>query len=233
MLKYVLFFIMGAGLLACSSVNTISVNSASIIVSNVTNGSTGVDTIIKPYRDSLDDEMKAVIAISKHDFVKDRPNSPLNNWCADALLNCNEIQLDSVYPTIALLNVGGIRSTINKGEVTLGDLFKLMPFDNEVVIVKMPISSLKDIQSYIIASGGEPIAGAELIQSELVLNHKEVTEYFWIITSDYLFNGGDKMNFFKSNLEVIQTGVLLRDVFISVAKSQEVFHFSSEQRIKF
>ena len=41
------------------------------------------------------------------------------------------------------------------------------------------------------------------------------------------------MNFFKSNLEVIQTGVLLRDVFISVAKSQEVFHFSSEQRIKF
>ena len=61
--------------MACSSVNTISVHSGSIIVSNVTNGSTGVDTIIKPYRDSLDDEMKAVIAISKHDFVKDRPNS--------------------------------------------------------------------------------------------------------------------------------------------------------------
>ena len=47
-----------------------------------------------------------------------------------------EIQTKNVklaQPIFCLLNTGGLRSSIGKGTVSLGDIYKLMPFDNTIV----------------------------------------------------------------------------------------------------
>jgi 2',3'-cyclic-nucleotide 2'-phosphodiesterase (5'-nucleotidase family) len=132
------------------------------------------------------------------------------------------------------LNVGGIRSTINKGPVSIGDMFKLMPFDNEIVWVELPVSVIPEIEEYLKKSGGEPISNAILKNGKLVFNNwNENSSSFWVITSDYLMNGGDKMNFFAKKLSVNKSGTLMRDALITEARFQTVIEEDTTIRISF
>ena len=236
MLKYIILFTVGAGLLACSSVNTISLNSSSSSNSDVlSQGNEGnvIDSIVAPYREDLEAEMDEVIAYAEQAFEKGRPGGSLNNWSADALLQSQIGNARLSGPIFSLLNVGGLRNTINAGDVTLGDIFKVMPFDNEIVWVEMPVESLTDIAEYLIASGGEPIAGARLKNGKLVVDGvTDDTKSIWILTSDYLMNGGDKMNFFQQKISVSHSNELLRDAFIRMAKKQKMLIWSDELRIE-
>lgn len=232
MIKYCISFILGAGLLACSSVHEITVNSESVPVDNEVAVMNAVDSMINPYRDSLESEMDVVIATSEHDFTKGRPNGSLNNWSADAVYDHQVKTMNRTQPVFALLNVGGLRNPISKGDVTVGDIFKLMPFDNEVVWVEMPVETLNDVAAYLVEKGGEPISGAKLENGELVLNGiNNETKTYWIITSDYLMNGGDNMSFFEKKVSSHYANILLRDLFIEVAKSQGSLVYNDEKRI--
>lgn len=234
MIRIFLFIFFGAGLLACSSVSKIVVVNEQIAIDNYSVNNSSIDSIISPYRTELNKEMKEVIAVSEVDFLVSRPCGNLNNWVTDVLLNSQIKNMKSDEPIFCLINTGGIRSTINKGEVTLGDFYKVMPFDNLIVWVKMPISSLVEIESYLKSTGGEPIAGALFQNGKLVINGmNEQSNYFWIVTSDYLFNGGDKMTFFKQNLEFKVTDVLMRNALISGAKEQRILIQDTTNRIFF
>ena len=57
--------------------------------------------------------------------------------------------------------------------------------------------------------------------------------YFWIITSDYLMNGGDKMTFFEQKISSKMTDFLMRDALLSVAKEQSVLVMDTNNRINF
>lgn len=233
MIKKLSIFFIGAGLLACSSVNTISVNADTVKVNDTFSSNSYIDSIVQPYKDSLSVEMNVVIAEAKVDFVVNRPSCNLGNWVADALFVNQTRNVRLNEPVMVLLNNGGLRSTLNKGNITIGDIFKLMPFDNEVVIVKLPISVLGDIEQYLKKSGGEPIANAVLKKGKLVINTgNENASHFWVITSDYLMNGGDKMTFFSKKEEVNLTGKVIRDVLISEAKEQQVLIEDTTMRIE-
>lgn len=235
MLKQFILIAVGAGLLACSSVNTISLVSSDSNNSDVVfqgNDANAIDSIVSPYRMELEAEMNEVIAYAERPFDKGRPGGSLNNWAADALLESQIENARLAGPTFSLLNVGGLRNTINEGEVTLGDIFKVMPFDNEIVWVEMPVESLSAIADYLTNSGGEPIAGAKLINGKLEIDGMNAeTKTVWILTSDYLMNGGDRMDFFQQKISVTHSNELLRDAFIRMAKKQKMLVWSDELRI--
>lgn len=232
MLKYFISIIIGAGLTACSSVNTISVVTDSIAVTDDYQKANGVDSIISPYKLELEKEMLEVIAIAENDFTKSRPNGALNNWSADAIFNSVDKTDFGNSPYFCLLNVGGLRSPLSKGEIVLGDVFKLMPFDNEVVVVELPFSSLGKIAEYLVNSGGEPISNAVLDFNHIdIIGDSGESDSFYVITSDYLMNGGDNMNFFEDQLNVIHTGVLMRDAMIEAVKKQKILVFKNDERI--
>lgn len=234
MVKYFIFIFIGAGLWACSSVSTITVNARTTPVINEGNSPNSVDSVIAPYKSELEAEMNEVIAHATQNFEKGRPGGALNNWAADAALQSQIRNARLKGPTFCLLNVGGLRNTINQGEVTLADIFKVMPFDNEIVWVELPVSTLKKIEVYLAASGGEPIAGARLKNGRLEVDGmNEDTQTVWVITSDYLFNGGDNMSFFKEKISASPTNVLLRDAFIEEAKLQGTLIWNDENRIEF
>lgn len=230
--NFIFIFLIGAGLTACSSFSPKSWDSQTIIVDAEKSEVENLEDQIKPYRDSLAESMNLVIAYSKENLVKGRPCSYLNNWAADALLLDQDSLANILSPNMALLNVGGLRSTINAGDITVGDIYTFMPFDNLVVWVKMPITSLHEIASYLRKSGGEPIANAQLNKEGIILSGgNSSSDYFWIVTSDYLMNGGDNMSFFDKKMEIIYTDKLLRDSFLEQVKVQGTLEVDKKCRI--
>jgi hypothetical protein len=59
---------------------------------------------------------------------------------------------------------------------------------------------------------------------------REGAQTFIVITSDYLANAGDKMDFLKKGKIVNQTGKLMRDVLIDHAKQEGVLVSNNEVR---
>lgn len=229
---YILIGFLGAGLTACSSYFPTKWSSNSLPITAENAEANYLDSLITPYRKGLETEMNRVIGESPENLVKGRPCSGLNNWAADALLKNQISFIGAEHNILVLLNVGGLRSSINKGPIHVGDLFSLMPFDNEIVCAKMPFSALVDIENYLIASGGEPIANASLKQGKLIFDNPNPNEdYFWIITSDYLLNGGDKMDFFQLRTETVLTGKMLRDAFIEEVVKEKLISIDNTCRI--
>ncbi len=218
--KIVIAIILGAGLTACSSYLKTSYNTEVFPVEAEKVSSQWVKDYLKPYKDSLDADMNQVIAYAETDFVVQRPSSNLTNWFADAVFSEMTKNKRFQDPIFCLFNTGGIRANINKGEVTLGDIFKVMPFDNRLVFVRLPKTVLPEIEAYLRKSGGEPISNAILTDKGLVINGDSDSDYITIITSDYLAAGGDKMTFMNKRVELTETGVLLRDVLIEAASTQ-------------
>lgn len=233
MVKLVITIIIGASLLACSSYLTIDSKKNKEQISKEINADEKLTNEIKPYKDSLDKKMNEVLGKSETDFIVARPSSNLMNWVADAVFVNQTRNVRLTQPLICLLNTGGIRSSIGKGDVTLGDMYKIMPFENTLVWVELPITVIPEIEAYLIKSGGEPIANCKLINGKLEINGiRQNTTHFWVLTSDYLMNGGDKMDFFNKKTKVNSTGKLLRDILIEELRNQGTMLEDGELRVK-
>ena len=217
---YIVF--LGASLWACSSHLTIS-GSKDPILSN-DNSQSELNEFLQPYSDSLKVLMSEKIAYTNMDLIKERPSSNLMKWVANAIFSHETKNVRLSKPAFCLLNTGGLRSIIGKGDVTVGDIFKLMPFDNSVVWVEFDKSILNEIEIYLQNSGGEPLANA-VFEDNLLQFAKEVEyESFVLITSDYLFGGGDSMDFMKKGKLIKNEGILIRDILIEEAKDQKLLH---------
>jgi hypothetical protein len=108
-----------------------------------------------------------------------------------------------------------------------------MPFENTLVWVELPVSVIPEIENYLINSGGEPMSNCKLIGGKLIINGmRDNSTKIWILTSDYLLNGGDKMDFFKKKTNINFTGKLLRDILIEEVKAQGTLVENKELRIE-
>ena len=175
-----------------------------------------IDTIISPYRKSLEEEMGAFVGRAECTMTKERPEGTLGNFTADLL---QEFAINyfadsaSNLKIITLLNNGGLRAPINSGEILMNSVFELMPFDNEIVFVKVKKEKFTELIDYLEKTGGEPIAGFRKDDAAFETD-------FWIATTDYLAEGGDKMTFFQEPLAYISTKRLLRDEIASFINKQ-------------
>lgn len=233
MTKFIFTIIIGASLSACSSYLTIDSKKNKEQISKEIKEDEKLSKEIKPFKDSLDLKMNEVLGKSETDFIVARPSSNLMNWVADAIFVNQTRNIRLTQPLICLLNTGGIRSSIGKGDVTLGDMYKIMPFENTLVWVELPISVINEIEMYLKKSGGEPISNCKLMNGKLEINGiRENTTHFWVLTSDYLMNGGDKMDFFNKKTNTNSTGKLLRDILIEELKNQGTMVEDGELRVK-
>jgi len=231
MFKHVIFFLIGASLLACSS--HLNISGSKVPINVHAKEKQEISTFISPFKDSMDRTMNLILAESSVSMEVGRPSSLLGNWASDALFVNQTRTVKLSEPIFCLLNTGGLRSSIGKGPVTLGDIFRIIPFENSVVWLRLPISSLDKIEYYLQQSGGEPISNASMFQGRFSVNNvTEETKFVWVITTDYLANGGDRMDFFQDAIERSDKKTLLRDVFIEEAKLQKNLIVSFEKRIQ-
>lgn len=185
-----------------------------------------------PYKNILDKDMNRVISISEIEMIKDKPESALTNFLADLLLNegTTEAQQagNSFTPQISYFNYGGIRTSLPKGEITVGKIFELMPFENEMVFVQLDGTQVQQFLNVIAEKGGDSVGGVRFIISGkeaidvMVSGEKfNINNNYWIVTNDYIANGGDGMDVFSHKLQMINSGKKIRDVIISYMEEKQ------------
>jgi len=160
--------------------------------------------IIAPYKEILDADMNEVLCYAKKDLNKGQPESLLGNWTADL---CLEEAQDLFQDTIdmVLFNNGGLRASLSEGDITKRDIYQLMPFENELVILSLSLEDVDDLMNYLKHTGGQPSAFSEWFKIDELP--------FYVLTTDYLANGGDKMRFFKNKQQNV-LGVKMRDAIV-------------------
>ncbi|MEY4128137.1 MAG: hypothetical protein RL737_2326 [Bacteroidota bacterium] len=232
MRKLVLCALLAAGTLGCSFKAHVSATSKNLGVDSNVKGTDHIEQFIVPYRDSLALQMGEVIGMADTSFEVVFPSSNLMNWATDALLLQETKTVRLVEPVICILNAGGLRASLNKGPITVGDLFKLMPFDNSVAWVRLPVSRIEAIETFMKNQPkGVPLANARFEKGKLTIQGlNETHTHFWVITSDYLAQGGDKMTFFLAPEAYQLNPKNLRDVFIEEVKRQGTLVNNTEKR---
>ncbi len=228
----IIFLSVGAGLTACSSLLYTFDSQTNIDESYGT--SIEMDSLVAPFRRDMLREFGQVIGEASTDLVTGRPNSTLGFWLCDELIkHAKDSVLFKNEPVVAFINIGGLRADIPKGPITIGDVYKVMPFDNRMVFVKLALDKLPQMEAYLKEKGGEPIGGFKLERGKLTFPDSlaESKKYFWVITSDFLANGGDNMLFFANPLERYDTNILFRDFIIEAVKKEKIITFSPQERL--
>jgi 2',3'-cyclic-nucleotide 2'-phosphodiesterase (5'-nucleotidase family) len=185
-----------------------------------------VESVIVPYRTRLMKDMGEVLCISNVPLFGGRPESLLTNFCADLLQSESDSVCMSRYPdihiSVSMVNRGGLRVPIPKGEVKVQDMFELMPFENEVVFLKLSGLDLRRFIDHMASRGGEGVSGMRFgirenkgVNPEIAGKPLDDSKFYWLATSDYIANGGDGSAILKGITERISTGVKFRDMFIN------------------
>ncbi len=227
-----LFFLIGAGVTACSY--HLQIKGSKQDIDGSSKSSVEMDSLIAPYRREMMKEFGQVIGETTNDLVAGRPNSTLGFWLCDRLIaKAKDSSFFKQEPVVAFINIGGLRADIPKGPITVGDVYKVMPFDNRMVYLKLSLDKIPEMEAYLKEKGGEPIGGFSLIKGKLEFPDSQAMQkgYFWVITSDFLANGGDNMFFFNNPLDRLDTNVLFRDFIIEAVKKEKKITYSPQERI--
>ena len=190
-----------------------------------TPSSASVEAMIKPYREKVKADMTEVLCRSMEALYGGRPESPLTNYFADLTLEESNRFCAEKYPKIkmdvSMINRGGLRTPLPKGEITTMTMFEMMPFENEIVFVKLKGDVMLEFVNHLAARGGEGVAGLRFgikddkaIQPEIGGKPLNKDQSYWLVTSDYIANGGDGSEILSKSIDRIDTGLKARDMFI-------------------
>lgn len=206
-----------------------------------------VEIKIRPYREKMSGEMSIVLAESVQALEKKTPESRLGNFVADAcLLQCNQrfTSEDGRAADFLVLNNGGLRKGLPQGKITKGDVYELMPFENELVVLTLNGVSVKKIFNFIASKDGAPVSGVRFqIENKNAINITiqgipfDSTKTYKVVTSDYLANGGDQFSMFGEAGKRETTGLKVRDAIIQYlyiqGKSEEKITVDTDGRISY
>lgn len=179
---------------------------------------------IQPYRDSLNRKMSVVIAESNVELVKQQPEGTLGNFVADALLEMG-ITLAHHPIDFSIVNNGGIRiPSLEKGNITVGRVYELMPFDNRVVVLNAKGSIVQQMMNVVAADKGWPVSGMtysihEMSATDIFIRNQplDTGKIYSFILSDYIANGGDNCSMLKG-LPQEQLNIMFRDLLTEYLK---------------
>lgn len=185
--------------------------------------------------------MKEVIGELSVDMkrLKTEPETLLGNFASDLSLLYVNMSLDSLeqdtHADMAILNFGGLRTSWAKGPITREMVFELMPFENNLVVIEMDSSDMMTMANYLAKSGGQPVSNLTLEIKEgkpnrLFINNLELSNRTYrVVTSDYLANGGDSMDFFVGKKQIPY--IKLRDAIMWYVEYKKNIHTQLEKRI--
>ena len=179
-----------------------------------------------PYKNQVDAIMEKIIGESETALEKNSPEGLLGNFATDACMQTLANQLKDEKIDFCFLNNGGLRTPMPKGKWKMGNVFELMPFENELVLVYVNGKAVIELCDFIAAKGGMPVSGISMeikagkAQNILIKNLPiENEKKYCILTSDFLANGGDKLTMLAAAEKKVP-GIKVRDAILSYIESQ-------------
>ncbi|MDA1225130.1 MAG: 5'-nucleotidase, partial [Bacteroidetes bacterium] len=117
---------------------------------------------MKPFSDSLNHSLSTTLAKIDSPFYNTFYTGNLGRLVADyMLLTATQYSMEHVgIPChFAVANNGGLRAGLFPGSVTMRNVFEVMPFDNELVILQLSGGATDSLLRYIAQLTGTPVSG--------------------------------------------------------------------------
>ena len=181
--------------------------------------------IYLPYKKMLEKDMNRVIAVSEKEMFKGKPESGLTNFLADLLLKEGNEYLKNTphnfQTDISYFNYGGIRTFLPKGQITVGKIYELMPFENEMVFLKLNGRQVQEFLNAVANHGGDSVGGVRFKISDRTAKDISVggsslqtDKSYWLVTNDYIAQGGDDFQMLTQRNDFINSEQKIRDIII-------------------
>lgn len=206
-----------------------------------------VQAIIDRWNEELQQRLSQVVG--KTDLVWDGERASvrvketnLGNLVAD-------IMRDAVGADIALTNGGGIRASINPGEIRVADIYTVLPFDNTLAVIELRGMDIIEALEHSVRllpeqNGGflqvsgitfevipDAVVGARVINVKVDGKPISAAGYYTVATNDFLAAGGDGYDILKNGKLIADTGVMLRDVMVDYFVNNPTTPVPAEPRI--
>jgi 2',3'-cyclic-nucleotide 2'-phosphodiesterase (5'-nucleotidase family) len=201
---------------------------------------------LAPYKHQVDSVMGPIMGRVAHNMAPERPESDLSNLLSDILVWAAAEYGEQ--PVLGIYNMGGIRASLTRGNVTYGDVLDIAPFENKIAFTTLSGETLLKLFRQIAKRGGEGVSrGCELVitkDGQLVsarLHGQEIDPQadYRVTTIDYLLGGNDGMSALNEGRDVNSpqekrnnTRFIIMNYFKMMAAKGEAVDAKVEGRIK-
>jgi len=184
---------------------------------------TSVDAAFTAYADSMNKDlapiMGRVVGRASAALTRSRQGeASLGDWVADAMKA-------AVGADIAFQNAGGLRADLASGDVTVGGIYEVMPFDNTVETVTLTGAQVLEVLEHGVSpTNCVQLAGLRLtydpdrprgerVAEALMPNGKRIdmAARYKVAMNDFMAQGGDGFTTFAQGPDLTNRGVLVRD----------------------
>lgn len=202
-----------------------------------------IEKFIAPYRTHITKDLDSVLAYCPETLEKS--NGKWETNIGSFLANITSNLANPIFEKrtnksidICLLNHGGIRSIIPKGNVTTRTAYNVMPFENSVIVVGLSGLKIKELADYFIKERKpHPLHGLKIYVNKnlevikLEINNEPIdnSRIYYVATSDYLANGGDNMSFFVESQEKYDLDYKIRNLLIDYFNKVDTLEMYSEK----
>ncbi|AAK78333.1 2',3'-cyclic-nucleotide 2'-phosphodiesterase/3'-nucleotidase [Clostridium acetobutylicum] len=217
-----------------------------------------ISSIVNDAKASVGPTLNQVLGNIKNTITRTQTSNPygesaLGNWASDVIKNYANAD-------IGISNNGGLRTDLSSGDVTYGDIYALMPFDNDIETVTLNKAQLKDILEQAVGNYQDSsypnttLGGKGLQVSGIKFTYDPSKSYGNKITSitrenetpindtetlklagpDFVLTGGDGfLRFNKSDIKstLADTHKLVRDALMDNVKANNTVNYTMDNRI--
>ena len=180
-------------------------------------------------RAQLEKQMQVVVAHSDTELESFPPESPLSNFLTDILLNeSSKYVKDTVFDNIdlSMLNFGGIRTSMPAGDVKVGDLYRISPFDNYLTFIVLKGSELKKALGRFTDKFNAPYSGAVIVYNNnkavnITVQDKPIDDsrLYKLVTLNFISDGGDHLLEGIRYEKIEYTTITFRDFLVAELKA--------------
>ena len=207
-----------------------------------------IANFIEPYHDTIESRLNKTLSYTRNELWASRkkesgPESPLGNLLSDLVYEqASERYKDNfdMEADFVVLNRGGIRTTIGKGDITLRQMFEIMPFENTLLVVEIGPEKMVEFLDYMAKSTGHPMSHIRLKVKDkkafdVSINGEpyDKNKSYKIVTTDYLQHGGDRMYFLSNPLSIDTLNYKMRDAMIDYFEKTDTVDVQLDGRFSY
>ncbi len=202
------------------------------------------DPTVKAIYDKYNEDLKPILDVVVATTDKELTHSKGELSILGQLTT--KLMAEASKSQIGITNGGGLRRSLNAGNITVGDMYEVMPFDNTLVTMELKGSDLKRVLEHGIMNeqygwvqfygvkvyydkdkpSGERITSMRLLDGTKV----DMDKYYKVVTNDFMVSGGDNYNFDGAR-NIVDTGVPIRDAMIELLKGKNLSYKYEETLI--
>ena len=150
------------------------------------------------YEERVKPIMEVVVGYAPTPLLRQERESLIGNILADSFRAFTGADL-------ALFNRGGIRSDIPAGPITMGKIFEVMPFSNQVMTTDLTGRQVQELLDQLASrGGGDAISGAQFRiaggkAKDIFVAHRplQLGSVYRVGANEFMMAGGDQFDIFK------------------------------------